>query len=255
MAMNPSDLYGLPFERFTGERNALAKELRGSGEREEAARVAKLRKPSVAAWAVNQLVRTQRREIDAMFKAGDALVRVQADLLAGGGDPGSLRQAVEAERAAVDALVDRARGLLSAGGVELSAARLEEVRETLHAATLDEDARAQVSAGCLERELRQVGLGSLGAGSAAPSRSAGKVDPKKRAAEAAAARKAAAQAELRRNASAGLRDAEAALSEAQRALDHAVRERDRAQRALDDLTKAIDAPAEQSMSQVARFGN
>jgi hypothetical protein len=48
--------------------------------------VAKLRKPSVAAWAVNQLVRTQGRAIGELFDAGDALQRAQSDLLAGRGD-------------------------------------------------------------------------------------------------------------------------------------------------------------------------
>ena len=57
--MDANKLYGLPLERFTEERNALAKRLREEGQRDEAATVSKLRKPSVAAWAVNQIVRTQ----------------------------------------------------------------------------------------------------------------------------------------------------------------------------------------------------
>jgi hypothetical protein len=256
--MEPSDLYGLPLEQFTQRRNALARELRGSGEREEASRVSKLRKPSVAAWAVNQLIRTQKRDINAMFKAGDELVRVQADLLAGGGDRGSLRKTVEAERTAVDALVNRARGLLSAGGAELSAGAVEQVRDTLHAAALDEDARAQVSAGCLERELRHVGLGSLASGpapvgGAAPARPAGaksgRPDAARKRAEAAAARRAATQAqrrleravrevaaaERRRHlAGSKLQEAEDALAAAQSVHDEAVRENERAQRALNE---------------------
>lgn len=236
MPVDPHDLYGLPLERFTEERNALAKELRRSGERDQAAQVSKLRKPSVAAWAVNQVVRTQKRDVEAMFKAGDALVQVQADLLAGGGDPGSLRRAVEAERAAADALVDHARGLLSAGGTELSPAALEQVKETLHAAALDEGARTQVSAGCLGRELRHVGLGALAGGPGDPSGRTRKDDRKKRAAEAAAARQAQAREARRGQAQARLRDAEETLAAARQAHDRAVRERDDAQRALDDLT-------------------
>src|SRR5579872_5994374 len=100
--MEQHDLYGLPLEQFTEQRNALARELRTDGRRDEAAALSKLRKPSVAAWAVNQLVRTQRREVDALFLAGDALMRAQADLLAHGGEAGALRAAVDAERAAVE---------------------------------------------------------------------------------------------------------------------------------------------------------
>ena len=81
--MEPSDLYGLPLERFTEERNALAKKLRQEGRREQATEVSKLRKPSMAAWAVNQLVRTQRREVEALFKSGDGLQSAQAKLLKG----------------------------------------------------------------------------------------------------------------------------------------------------------------------------
>ncbi len=160
--MEPSDLYGLPLERFTEERNSLVKALRKDGQRDEAARVAKLRKPSQAAWAVNQLVRTQRREVNALFRAGDALQKAQADLLGGKGNPSALREAVDAERTAGERLLERARGLLSTEGNDLTPARLEQVSETLHAAALDNDARARVKDGCLERELRHVGLGALG---------------------------------------------------------------------------------------------
>ncbi|MEA2287422.1 MAG: hypothetical protein QOJ21_3465, partial [Solirubrobacteraceae bacterium] len=60
MAVDDSDeLYGLPLDAFVPERDALAKELRSDGRREEAAEVKALRKPSVAAWGVNQAVRSQ----------------------------------------------------------------------------------------------------------------------------------------------------------------------------------------------------
>jgi hypothetical protein len=156
---DPRDLYGLPLDRFVPERGALAKALRGQGDREQAARVAALRKPSVAAWTVNQLVRTQRRAVGAAFDAGDELQRAQADLLAGTGDAGALREATQRERRAVEDLAEVARGLLSSDGHEPTTATLDRVSETLHAAALNEDARAQVRDACLERELRRVGFG------------------------------------------------------------------------------------------------
>lgn len=158
----PSDLYGLPLDQFIPERAALVKGLRGAGEKGEAARVAGLRKPSVAAWTVNQLMRTQRSAVAGLFEAGDALGRAQAELLAGRGDAGALRAATQDERRAVDELVAVARGLLSSEGQEPTQATLDRVSETLHAAALDEDARARVRDGCLERELRQVGFGAGG---------------------------------------------------------------------------------------------
>jgi hypothetical protein len=51
------ELYGLALDAFVPERDALAKRLRADGRRDEANEVKALRKPSVAAWAVNQAVR------------------------------------------------------------------------------------------------------------------------------------------------------------------------------------------------------
>jgi hypothetical protein len=154
------ELYGLPLDRFIPERASLVRELRSGGEREQATVVAALRKPSVAAWAVNQLVRTQERELHELFAAGDALRDIQAGVLSGRADARDLRSATEHERAAVDGLVATARGLLTSSGHELSVATLERVSETLHAAALDDEARGQVNDGRLVRELRHAGLGA-----------------------------------------------------------------------------------------------
>jgi hypothetical protein len=165
---NAHDLYGLPLERFVSERTALARKLRDEGLRDEAAEVAKLSKPSVAAWAVNQLVRTQGRGVSGLFEAGDALQKAQSELLAGRSDGEALRNATESERAALDALMERARGLLSSQGHELSHATLDRVAETLHAAAVDEEVRAQVKEGSLKKELRHTGLGGPGVSTAPP---------------------------------------------------------------------------------------
>jgi hypothetical protein len=263
--MEWQELYGLPLERFTEERNALVKGLRKEGRRDEAAQAFELRKPSVAAWAVNQLVRTQRREVAVLFKAGDALREAQQQLLEGQGEADALRDAVEAERAAVADLTRSARGLLSSEGHELTSATLERVSETLHAAALDEGLRAQVRDGCLQRELHHVGLGVLAASAPAKSGRRGKASSKprpsghgpagkrNRAAQAAEARKAEAEArrraqrterqlkaaESRRDraaaqfgqAQAALHDAEAALAAAEEAATDALRELNQFQRA------------------------
>jgi hypothetical protein len=172
--MDAHDLYGLPLEGFTPERNALAKKLRAAGRADEAKAVAALRKPSIAAWAVNQLVRTQSRDVKSLFEAGDAAQQAQAALLAGRGDGPALREALDRERAAVESLARAARGLLSADGHELSPAMLQRVTDTLHAAALEPEARSKVANGCLERELRHVGLGAAGLGAAPPPSSGGR---------------------------------------------------------------------------------
>jgi hypothetical protein len=226
--MEHDDLYGLPLEQFTDKRNELARELRRSGQREQAAAVSKLRKPSVTAWAVNQLVRTQRRDLDELVKAGDELKRAQADLLANRGDAATLRRAVDAERAAVTRLTDKARGLLNADGHELTPVRLEQVAETLHAAALDSDARASVQGGCLERELRHIGLGDLGAASGT-SRVAGPAGPRGRRDARRGARATELDAARRAELEAGRR-----LARAVKELEKAAARRDRAAQQLRD---------------------
>ena len=230
------DLYGLPLDRFVAERTALARELRGAGRREEAGEVAALRKPSVAAWAVNQLVRTQGRAVDELFEAGDALRKAQDGVLAGRDDAGSLRSAFARERAAVDELAEGARGLLTSQGHELSATIIDRVSDTLHAAALDDDARNHVRGGRLERELRHVGLGTTGpVPRAAPGRAKDK--DKDKAVERAAA-------EERATARAGARAAE---REARRRAERAVRAAEMARERHDRAAEALEA-AEQALA-------
>ena len=251
--MDPRDLYGLPLERFTEERNTLARRLRQEGARDEAAGLAKLKKPSLAAWAVNQLVRTQPRDVDALFKAGDEVQKAQADVLAGRGDARWLRQAADAERGSVTRLAAKARGLLSAEGHELTPAKLEQVSDTLHAAAIDADARAAVREGCLVRELRHAGLGELGAPPAGPQRrrtTAKRAHEDDRAARLKSARRTEAaarraleraqrdleQAEQRHErVAAALQHAEQALDAARQRVETAKREHDRVRRTLEDL--------------------
>lgn len=236
--MDPGDLYGLPLERFTEERNALAKQLRRDGNREEAAAVSKLRKPSVAAWAVNELVRTQSTEFGALLKSGDALLVAQKALLAGRSDPPAFRRAVESERAAVQRLAQRASGLLTSNGHELKPSKLERVAETLHAAALDQEARARVREACLERELRHIGLGALAEGT--PGRRAARTAARQEEAEARrsldrATREVAAAERQCRRAERELREAEEALATAREVRREAARQHEQASRALRDL--------------------
>jgi hypothetical protein len=252
--MDVDELYGLPLEQFVPERTALSRELRKGGDRDRAGEVAALKKPSVAAWAVNQLVRTQRKAVDELFEAGDALRSAQDDVLAGRGDARSLRDAVQRERTAVDALSKAARGLLSSEGEELSETMIERVSDTLHAAALDDEARAQVSEGRLERELRHVGLGGLGAfGGGSPAPAPAKRAPAKKKAEPGETKKQAAERErevreqakardeARKEARATEREARRMAERAERAAKIALERRDAAASALNDAEAELEA--------------
>jgi hypothetical protein len=149
-------LYGLELDEFTPARDAAAKELRKEKRRDEAAVVAKLRKPSAAAWLVNRLARERREDVDALLEAGEALRDAQERAVAGEGAGGDLREAADAERRAVDELVRAAREL-EPGGRKPSQAALEQVRATLHAAAADPTVREGVRAGRLVREVAAGG--------------------------------------------------------------------------------------------------
>jgi hypothetical protein len=176
------DLYGLPLEHFIAERTALAKALRADRRRDEAAEVSARRKPSVAAWAVNQLVRTQAKTIARLFEAGDDLADAQAAAAEGKRAAEQMRGAMRRQRDAIDQLVEAARGLLSQDGHPLSTQTLERVADTLRAASIDPDSREQVRSGCLTQELRFAGLGigDLGGALAASLSSASPAAPPKR---------------------------------------------------------------------------
>src|SRR4051812_40117151 len=106
-----SDLYALPLERFTAERNALAAELRSDGDAQGGATVKALRKPSAAAWAVNQLVRAEPDLVEALLGAGGELRQAHRQAASGRGAE-QLRAAAEAERAAIEQLMERAPAVL-----------------------------------------------------------------------------------------------------------------------------------------------
>jgi hypothetical protein len=155
MAEPFDELYGLPLEDFTPARDAAARELRRSGHRDAAAQLAKRRKPSPAAWAANQVARGRPELLAALLEAGEALREAQAKALAGGGGA-ELRDAVAAERRAVDAFL-AAAGEQRPAGRALSRALVDRLRATLHAVAGDEAVREALAAGRLVGEAEASG--------------------------------------------------------------------------------------------------
>ena len=153
------ELYGLPLADFVPRRDALVRELRGAGRKDDAEMVKKMAKPTAPAWVVNQLSREQPDQLRELMKAGQELRRVQEWLIRGEADPADLRSAVEAERAAVARLVHAGVGLLTAAGRPPRGDILERIGETLHAAAADPALRAEVERGRVVRDQAAVGLG------------------------------------------------------------------------------------------------
>jgi hypothetical protein len=77
------ELYLLPPGDFIAARTALVKELKAAGDKEAAAEVGQLRRPTTAAWALNQLVRADPEGLDEFARAVDRLRTAQDQALAG----------------------------------------------------------------------------------------------------------------------------------------------------------------------------
>ena len=133
-------LHAVPLEDFVAERKRLAKELRGAGERESAAQLAKLPKPSAPAWALNQLAREQPESLGEWLDAAEALRDASARADRSSGD--TLRAAMTAHRDATRRLLAGLREHARPNGRKLSEPMLDRVRELLQAATAD-PARAE----------------------------------------------------------------------------------------------------------------
>jgi hypothetical protein len=165
------ELYELPPGDFTRARDERAKALRKEGHRDEADAVKALRKPTLAAWALNQLARRRPKEVEGLLAAGEKLRAAQEELLAGG-DRRAFQSAAAKERDQVAALSTEATNLAAEAGERASPALEEKVAATLHAAALDEETGEQLRAGRLVREREAIG-GFGGMTSASPARGRG----------------------------------------------------------------------------------
>ena len=143
------ELYGAPLDEFVAARDALSARLREEGDAAAAVSVKKARKPTLPAWAVNQLVRRRGPEIEELISARQRLRDAPG--------PAEMRDATQQRRRLVQGLVDAAASLLSDAGHAPSSATLEKVSQTLYAATDD-----VLRGGCLTKELQGGGLEELG---------------------------------------------------------------------------------------------
>ena len=246
-------LYDLPLDEFTRARDELARELRRSGDRAGADEVRALPKPTAAAWAVNQLARRRRSKLEELLRAGAALREAQQRVLAGEGAE-LLADAGGKERTAVDRLVRLAGELVAEGGGRASAATLERVAETLHAAASDDELRDELERGRVLRERKAAMFAGLapatgGGKRATPKRAPAKRAPAKRTpakrtpAKQADTRRARAEERKRRElvqrGKAELRELRAAQRDAERAVAKAERELERTHATLRDAEQAV----------------
>lgn len=124
-------LFQLPLAEFTAARNALSAKLKKSGRTDDAARVKALPKPSIAAWAVNQLFWKHRAAFNRLLESGERFRNAQAAQL--GGKSADIRTPLEARRTALSELTTQAAGLLHEAGSAGTPDTLRRVTTTLEA--------------------------------------------------------------------------------------------------------------------------
>ena len=212
------ELYGAAPEDFVAERTRLAKSLRTAGLRDEADALGKLRKPSIAAWALNQLARRHRREVDVLLDSGHRLREAQAGLF-GGGEKDAFETARRAEQDALSQLAAAAEELLGERG-SASAATLAQVTESLRAAAVSPAGRELLARGRFTEPIRGQGFDLVGELAAGVPRRAPPKPVRDRAAE--------------KKARAGLREAKTALHAAERAAHEAAERLEAARKAVAD---------------------
>ena len=216
-------LYGLPQSKFTAARNARAKQLK-QDDAELAAAVAALPKPSVAAAALNELVREDPSEVRALIQSGKRLRQAQEAAVAGkkGAD---LTSAIGEHRAALDRVQRDLRRR------KLSGPTLEKATQTLRAASVDPELQPLLERGILHEDLAAAGFGldpglvpaGARAKPAAKAKSAPKAKPRP-------------DPQLR----ARLKAAQAALADAEKRAAKALQDLERARQDAADAQRAVD---------------
>jgi hypothetical protein len=147
----PADLYTLPLTQFTVARDLLAERLRSEGSTEEAERVGKLRKPSVAAWALNRVARLEPEQVGQLLDSHRQLREA--------GSAEAMQAASEMRRQAVAGLVEAAMAELRGDGRPDSLQNRDRINRTLLAVATDPQGEADLKAGTLVREIDPSGGG------------------------------------------------------------------------------------------------
>ena len=152
------ELYALPLGEFTPARDARAKELKGT---ELAAPVKALKKPSLAAWVVNLLVRRDPEQAAQVLELGAALREAASGMQ---GD--ELRALTRQRRQLTAAVTTGARALAAGEGVKVTQAVADQVESTLTAAMLDARCADAVRSGLLVTALSSTGVDEVDLGAA-----------------------------------------------------------------------------------------
>ncbi|NLU79306.1 hypothetical protein HCA58_13135 [Micromonospora sp. HNM0581] len=151
-------LYRTPPDRFVAARDAAVAQARSAGEPGTAREIARLRRPTVAAWLVNLLALERPELVSELAQLAEALREAQRELRGP-----RLRELSAQRRAVVGALVGEVRRLAAdvEGAPSGGKLPLAEVEATLNAALSDVEVAEQVRSGRLLRPAHYAGFGEV----------------------------------------------------------------------------------------------
>jgi hypothetical protein len=146
-----TELYRVPLDTFTRERNDKAAALRKAGEPAAARAVRELKRPGAALWAVNQLAHHEPRRLGAFVDTVQELRRIQLR------DPRAAGALVQRQRAELDDLVERAIARLE----RATPATRRRIADILLGAAAERSHARELQAGRLTVELPAPGFEAL----------------------------------------------------------------------------------------------
>lgn len=151
-----AELYGRPLDEFMAARAELAEQAKSEGDPDIARRIKALRKPTAAAWILNQLVRSEQRAVAELVTLGEAMRSATA-----ASDGETLRDLTATRKKTIGDLIRAAKALATEGGQRAGADVVNSLNDTLIAAVADPAAGAELLGGSLTKPLKHAGFGPL----------------------------------------------------------------------------------------------
>ncbi|MGV4980781.1 hypothetical protein ACVB8X_06265 [Streptomyces sp. NRAIS4] len=145
------ELYGLRPEEFVAARDRRALDARKAGDQALAKEIGALRRPSLAAWVGNLLVRRQPEQVEPLLGLGEELRRAHREL-----DGAQLRKLARRQNEMIGTLGRQARRLAAEAGHPVGEGVQRAVEETLHAVLADPEAAREWAAGRLVKPLSSM---------------------------------------------------------------------------------------------------
>jgi hypothetical protein len=160
-------LYQVPLSEFVQERNRLAGALKKDGDADASRRVRELSKPSLSAWAVNQLYWRDRPRVEQLVAAGDRYRAAQKAALSGASS--EMESAEGHRRRAIEDAVRRTRKILAETGQSASEPVMRRIETTIETAASYGSESPKPLNGRLAEDLDSPGFAALSGLAPSPS--------------------------------------------------------------------------------------